>query len=157
MWKFGSRCHILDLPSDVFPVDIGLNFLETESGNFVLEQEDQLISTNTLQVVGPVELGSLHPDIQELCTGYEVVRSRMVTANISYEEVSRFQLLPGKEAGAVMTSCCSLQVQPEFKYGNWKALFPYYEAIKELGRCYLTNIYHKIQGLTEGILYILSV
>ena len=112
MWKFGSRCHILDLPSDVFPVDIGLNFLETESGNFVLEQEDQLISTNTLQVVGPVELGSLHPDIQELCTGYEVVRSRMVTTNISYEEVSRFQLLPGKKYP--LTSCCSLQVQLQF-------------------------------------------
>ena len=110
MLKFRARCHILDLPSDVFPVDIGLNFLETESGNFVLEQEDQVISTNTLQLEGSIALGSLHPDIQELCNGYEVVRSRMVPANMSYEEVSRFQLRPVKEAGIVMTSCCSLQV-----------------------------------------------
>ena len=76
--KFGARCHILDLPSDVFPIDIGVNFLETESGNFILNQDDQIISTNTLIVDGTIELGTLHPDIQKLCEASEVVRSRMV-------------------------------------------------------------------------------
>jgi hypothetical protein len=112
--KFGARCHILDLPSDVFPIDIGVNFLETESGNFILNQDDQIISTNTLVVDGTIELGTLHPDIQKLCEASEVVRSRMVPANQTYMEVSTFKLISGKEiapSGLMMTSCCSQQVR----------------------------------------------
>ena len=112
--KFGARCHILDLPSDVFPIDIGVNFLETESGNFILDAEDQQISTRTLIVEASIELGALHPDIQKLCTGFEVVRSVMVPANQTYQEVSTFSLTPGKEiapSGAMMSSCCSQQVR----------------------------------------------
>ena len=60
MIKFGTRCHILDLPSDVFPVDIGVNFIETEAGSFVLGQRDQTISANTLISEGLIEVSTLH-------------------------------------------------------------------------------------------------
>ena len=115
MVKFGSRCHILDLPSDVHPLEIGLNFLEIESGNFVLEQEDQVISISSLQIVGSIELGSLHPDIQSHCTGFEVVRSIMLPAKTTYQEMSKYQLIPKKNVETARTSCCSLEVS-RFQY-----------------------------------------
>eukprot|EP00092_Neocalanus_flemingeri_P009998 GFUD01010778.1.p1 GENE.GFUD01010778.1~~GFUD01010778.1.p1 ORF type:complete len:1132 (+),score=216.75 GFUD01010778.1:194-3397(+) len=111
--QFGKRCHILDLPSHVFPMDIGVNFLETESGNFILNQEDQIISTNTLIVTGAVDLQTLHPDIQKLCQGFQVVKSEMVPANQSYADVSTFKLSPVRDitpVGMQMTSCCTKQV-----------------------------------------------
>ena len=115
--QFGKRCHILDLPSDVFPMDIGVNFLETESGNFILNQEDQMISTNTLIVTGSLGLETLHPDIQKLCKGFQVVKSEMVPANQTYADVSTFKLSPVRDIAAIgsqMSSCCSQQVTHSF-------------------------------------------
>ena len=116
MIKFGTRCHILDLPSEVFPVDIGVNFLETEAGSFVLGQQDQTISANTLISEGPIEVSTLHPDIQDLCSGIEVVKSIMVPANRSYEEISTFTLNSGKVIGELKTPCCVEEVDLNFSF-----------------------------------------
>ena len=110
MWKFGQTCHILDLQAGIYtPMDMAVDFLEVEVGNFIMEQNDQIVEMYDLNVVGAVKLGSLHPDIQSACNGFRLVRSVLASSNRTYSSISRFDLQTLKPLPPA-NGCCSQQV-----------------------------------------------
>ena len=114
LMKFGQMCHILDLPADIFPMDLGISFLE--SGDFTLTSEDQTIATKSLVKIGSVEsFESLHMDIQKLCKGFTTIKSELVESNMTYEEISTFKLKESSKSPGQLqkqgTGCCSQQVE----------------------------------------------
>ena len=90
-------------------MDMAVNFLEVEDGNFVMEQNDQIVEIYDLNAVGTVELESLHPDIQAACNGLRLEKSVLASSNQTYSSMSRFKLETLKPL-APATSCCSQQV-----------------------------------------------
>ena len=104
--KLGNVCHILDLPNDIFPLDMAVNFLQI--GNQTVKVEDQTFAGTTLVRQHIMPLDDLHPDIQQMCSGHTVVKSEMISnTNVTLNQ--DFQLT-FNSSDMEADGCCSLEV-----------------------------------------------
>ena len=120
--KIDDVCHILDLPEEFYPMDMAVNFLQTGSEKNTVKLEDQSFAGKTLIRRGNVSLDHLHPDIQRLCTGHEVVKSEQVSVPVQHNQefeltLSNSTVVPSTVS--TRTQCCSLQVTTKQNYTPW--------------------------------------
>ena len=107
--KLDRVCHILDLPNDIFPLDMAVNFLQT--GNQSVKVEDQIFTGTTLVKNHIISLDNLHPDIQYLCSGLTVVKSDIFSSvNVSTTMFNQDFQLTITNSGFQTNDCCNLQV-----------------------------------------------
>ena len=84
LMKLANVCHILDLPNDVYPMDMAVNFLQT--GNQTVKLEDQTFVGTTILRKQMMSLENLHPDIQNLCQGLIVVESELLSTDVQLNQ-----------------------------------------------------------------------
>ena len=111
--KLANVCHILDLPNDVFPMDMAVNFLQT--GNQTVKLEDQTFVGTTFIRKQMMSLDNLHPDIQHLCEGLIVVESEVISTNVQLSQDFQLTLNSGIETN----DCCQLKVFFAKKIGTF--------------------------------------
>ena len=105
--KLDRVCHILDLPNDIFPLDMAVNFLLTGVGYPAVKVEDQQFVGTTLVRLHIMSLDNLHPDIQRLCSGHTVYKSDMLTTSVPLNQDYQLTFTSSE----IQTDdCCNLQV-----------------------------------------------
>ena len=68
--KVGDQCHVADLPSNVFPVDIALGLQEIKNGNNITIEQDERAQFGIIipmENLSENDVSSLHPDIKSRC------------------------------------------------------------------------------------------